>query len=221
MSIIKTETNIPTLKINYLTQEMYDNALENDQINDNELYLTPSGSGGGGTPIPTADTVAEFDSSACMNSSDMSAQDISDFVDALNISTPATLVDFFYPIGSYYETSNASFNPNIAWNGTWTLVHSDINGDYIIEIQSKNISISSGMSTYSFEVDVPTGYTMASWVVARSPNANWVYGGVQYTDSTHVLFVYDNTYSGVITGDLSIMFAFKNNSTKYRWHRTA
>lgn len=121
MSIIKTETNVPTLKINYLTQAMYDDALENDQINDNELYLTPSGGGEGGTPIPTADTVAEFDSSACMNSSDMSAQDISDFVDALNISTPATLVDFFYPIGSYYETSDASFNPNIAWNGTWVL----------------------------------------------------------------------------------------------------
>ena len=38
----------------------------------------------GGTPIPTADTVAEFDASAHMNSADMSAQDVSDFVDALD-----------------------------------------------------------------------------------------------------------------------------------------
>lgn len=40
----------------------------------------------GGTPIPTADTVAEFDSDAHINSEDMSAQDIEDFVDALNVS---------------------------------------------------------------------------------------------------------------------------------------
>ena len=30
-----------------------------------------------------------------------------------------TLLDLFYPIGSYYETSNKEFNPNIAWGGTW------------------------------------------------------------------------------------------------------
>lgn len=26
-----------------------------------------------------------------------------------------------YPIGSYYETSNAEFDPNLAWGGTWVL----------------------------------------------------------------------------------------------------
>lgn len=25
------------------------------------------------------------------------------------------LLDLFYPIGTYYETSNANFNPNTAW----------------------------------------------------------------------------------------------------------
>lgn len=30
------------------------------------------------------------------------------------------LFDFFYPVGSYYETSDASFDPNITWGGTWT-----------------------------------------------------------------------------------------------------
>lgn len=46
MSITKTTTNVDTLKINYLTQEMYENALENDEINDNELYLTQSETSG-------------------------------------------------------------------------------------------------------------------------------------------------------------------------------
>ena len=39
MSVIKTTTNLETLKINYLTQEMYDEAVENDEINENELYF--------------------------------------------------------------------------------------------------------------------------------------------------------------------------------------
>lgn len=27
----------------------------------------------------------------------------------------------FYPVGSYYETSNTLFDPNVAWGGTWVL----------------------------------------------------------------------------------------------------
>lgn len=36
-----TTTNLDTLKINYLTQEQYDTALANSQINSNQLYFTP------------------------------------------------------------------------------------------------------------------------------------------------------------------------------------
>ena len=33
------------------------------------------------------------------------------------------LIDIIYPIGTYYETTNASFNPNTAWAGTtWTKI---------------------------------------------------------------------------------------------------
>lgn len=31
------------------------------------------------------------------------------------------LLDTFYPIGSYYETSDISFDPNVSWGGTWVL----------------------------------------------------------------------------------------------------
>ncbi len=30
-------------------------------------------------------------------------------------------IDLIYPIGTYYETSDESFNPNTTWNGTWIL----------------------------------------------------------------------------------------------------
>lgn len=37
----KTETNLDTLKINYLSEPLYQEALKNGQINENELYMTP------------------------------------------------------------------------------------------------------------------------------------------------------------------------------------
>ena len=33
----------------------------------------------------------------------------------------SALLDLFYPVGSYYETSDANFNPNESWGGTWNL----------------------------------------------------------------------------------------------------
>lgn len=30
-------------------------------------------------------------------------------------------LNMFYPVGSYYETSDTSFDPNTAWGGTWSL----------------------------------------------------------------------------------------------------
>lgn len=31
------------------------------------------------------------------------------------------VLNIFYPVGSYYETSDTSFDPNTAWGGTWVL----------------------------------------------------------------------------------------------------
>ena len=32
-----------------------------------------------------------------------------------------SLIDVFYPVGSYYETSDTVFDPNTSWGGTWVL----------------------------------------------------------------------------------------------------
>lgn len=29
------------------------------------------------------------------------------------------LIDLFYPVGSFYETTDEKFNPNTSWGGTW------------------------------------------------------------------------------------------------------
>ena len=40
-----TSTEISELKINYLTEAQYNSALSNNQINSNEIYMTPSSDG--------------------------------------------------------------------------------------------------------------------------------------------------------------------------------
>lgn len=55
-----TTTNLTTLKINYLTEAQYNTALSNNQINENELYLTPDTGGGGSALTPI--TNSEIDS---------------------------------------------------------------------------------------------------------------------------------------------------------------
>lgn len=32
-----------------------------------------------------------------------------------------SITNLFYPVGSYYETSDANFDPNVVWGGTWVL----------------------------------------------------------------------------------------------------
>ena len=31
----------------------------------------------------------------------------------------SSFIDLFYPVGSYYETSDTTFDPNVSWTGTW------------------------------------------------------------------------------------------------------
>lgn len=58
---MSTTTDLTTLKINYLTQEQYEEALRQGQINPNELYFTPDSLGGSVQDV-TVDSVSVVDS---------------------------------------------------------------------------------------------------------------------------------------------------------------
>lgn len=50
---------------------------------------------------------------------------------------PSGLIDMFYPVGSYYETSDTTFDPNVTWGGTWSLetegqVHISAGANYTV-----------------------------------------------------------------------------------------
>lgn len=34
----------------------------------------------------------------------------------------SAILDVFYPVGCYFETSDTTFNPNTSWGGTWALL---------------------------------------------------------------------------------------------------
>ena len=149
-----------------------------------------------GTPIPTASTVAEFDSSAHINSADMSSADITSFVNGLDGSR-AGLIDIFYPVGSYYETSDSTFDPNIAWNGTWVL---EIGGQ---------VHISAG-----------TGYSISGALTNTSDG-----GATSHQHAVGSSITNTNQVAGTCVVSLTNNTGSASSMQPYiivnRWHRTA
>ena len=82
-----------------------------------------------GTKVPTADTTAMFDTAKHMNSEDMTDAEITNFID--KIPGGSSLLDFFYPVGVYFETFDVNFNPNTVLGGTWT--SEQIKNDVIVD----------------------------------------------------------------------------------------
>lgn len=44
----------------------------------------------------------------------------------INYGMNINLLNYFYPVDSYYETKNANFDPNVTWGGTWELITRDV-----------------------------------------------------------------------------------------------
>lgn len=86
---MSTTTDLSTLKINYLTQSQFDTTLGNNQINENEIYLTPT--------------------------EDMTTQEVDDFVSELDIGGNAgTAVDLVVEQGTSGMWTYRKWNSGIA-----------------------------------------------------------------------------------------------------------
>ena len=110
------------------------------------------------------------------------------------------MIDFFYPIGSYYETSDSEFNPNIEWKGTWeqdtkgqTLVSKSDSGTFVtlnsnVGSETKTIAITN-LPSHSHDISLTTsnkelqgGLTAIAWkghtgsgIVSNGSNSEDVY----------------------------------------------
>lgn len=73
---------------------------------------------------------------------------------------PDEMLDLFYPVGSYFETTDTTFNPNTAWGGTW------------VEDDAGNIHIASGTANGITYITGATGGNKDAIVVSHSHTVN-------------------------------------------------
>jgi hypothetical protein len=205
---------------------MYEDALENDEINENELYITPGSGTIESTDIPTADEVAEFDSTAHMNSTDMTSSEIEDFVEDLDMGASG-LLNMFYPVGSIYQTVDDGFNPNTRWGGTWELIEE---GRFLQATETSQ----TGGNTVSAGLPNITGYVLQRSTNYNTGNITWTGGGALAVSNATSTADGLSQVNGALAQkridfDASISNSIYGNSTTvqppaikvYMWYRTA
>lgn len=140
-----------------------------------------------------------------------------------------SLIDIFYPVGSYYETSNTSFNPNIAWSGTWVLetegqvhISGSTNGTYQVDGaptdttdggEEKHTLTVDEMASHSHRIlQANNGGTAGTWVTNAST-----------TNTLKVAYSGGQTYSNVIelSGGSQPHNIMQPYIIVHRWHRIA
>ena len=139
----------------------------------------------------------------------------------ISIDGPA-LLDIVYPVGSYYETSDTSFNPNTAWGGTWTLetegqVHISAGTNYEVEGALTNTT-DGGEKTHTLSVSEMPSHTHALYYYNASGNKSFGYQyqnkGSQGSEAT--------SSSGIVnSGGGQPHNIMQPYIVVNRWHRTA
>lgn len=134
-------------------------------------------------------------------------------------------LDAFYPVGSYYETSNASFNPNVTFGGTWV---EDTAGRMLLAIDPNNTSFNT--------IGTTSGEIAHKLTVAEMPSHGHVetYGNFPLVDengnNTEQRHGYKVNLGNAVTAKTNLTDKVgngvaHNNMPPYivvkRWHRTA
>lgn len=86
----------------------------------------------------------------------------------------ASVLDY-YPVGSYYETSDTAFNPNTAWGGTWSLETAG----------QVHVSAGTGYAVSGALTDTTDGGSADAIIPYHSHSVNAVDTGTQSASHTH------------------------------------
>lgn len=154
--------------------------------------------------------------------------------DSIFSSSGTSLLDFFYPVGTYYETSNTSFDPNVSWGGTWkrdtqglTTIAGWIYGSETFPTKTSTSSSeeSDWVNIYVGVVDGEETHTLTtSEMPTHSHNMHYGPGTVS---GTAVTYPGNQTtyygYSGIVanTGGGQAHNNVQPSIGVMRWHRTA
>lgn len=125
------------------------------------------------------------------------------------------IIDVFYPVGSYYETSDTTFNPNTAWGGTWM---EDTAGRVLVALDSDTFSTVGGTGGEE------THTLVISEIPSHNHETSFHLGGNGSTTAHGT--TYNNTMgANTVTTGTAGGGGAHNNLQPYivvkRWHRTA
>lgn len=154
---------------------------------------------------------------------DMSSADIADFITGLG-GLGTLIFNAVYPVGSYYETSDSTFDPNVSFGGTWTKVSDGYFLQATTDSSKIGTTVAAGLPNITGEFSSMT-YGEGNFVNGASgafyAGANYQYkgGSTAYWSSNSRGPKFDASRSNSIYG----------NSTTvqppailvYIWHRTA
>lgn len=140
-------------------------------------------------------------------------------------------IDFVYPVGSYYETSDTAFNPNVAWGGTW-----ELEAEGLVHIGSGStysVGATGGEKTHKLTANelphITGSFELRPWQTGSTSgalqlNSSGAFGRESGSSQTSV------QTSGVNASSYKTTLSFgndqsHNNMQPYivvnRWHRTA
>lgn len=130
------------------------------------------------------------------------------------------LTDIFYPVGSYYYTSDANFNPNNSFGGTWVL---DNDGTILVSKSNSNnskfnadLGIIVGEETHKLTINEMPAHQHALTIIGGgSQKASGVQWATQNTT---------RQYAGDMIQSVGGGNAHNNvqpSKIANRWHRTA
>lgn len=134
------------------------------------------------------------------------------------LSMKTTLLDIYYPVGSYYETSDKEFNPNDSWGGSW-----NIENDGTVLVSKSDVHT----SVFNAEIGTVVGeekHTQTteelaphSHPIKNSYNTEAGYQGILRNNSN------DGFSSGFIgtTGEGKPFNIVQPSKVINRWHRIA
>ena len=141
------------------------------------------------------------------------------------------MIDMVYPIGSYYDTEDLNFNPNIQFGGTWELQEeyelvawlSMKNASSIAA--SKNIKSVTGTTTRTITFNSPLKNN--NYIVSASAEVSGSIGqeiiGVYNLTTTYFYIDFCN-HAGTATNPLELniaVFGLLETPTHKKWKRTA
>lgn len=132
----------------------------------------------------------------------------------------SSMIDIFYPVGSYYETSDTAFDPNTAWGGTWVQeisgqVHVSAGTGY--SVSGANTNTSDGgekthiltvneMPAHNHGISINGGSTTGSYMTYTYGSEKRFYSGTDFVANTGGGQAHNNMQPYIVVN---------------RWHRTA